>query len=100
MEVEVLDAQTTVVGAVVIVGAVAAEFGCAFWAQHVGRRAGSTDPVWYLLGMFFSLIGVAAAYGYAWARRAGRNGTLGASLAFVAGWAVFLGGVYVFLLRP
>ena len=56
--------------------------------------------MWYLLGMFFSLIGVATAYGYAWARRAGRNGTLGASLAFVAGWAAFLGGVYVFLLRP
>jgi hypothetical protein len=70
------------------------------WAARVGRRAGSDDPVWQLLGLFFSLIGVLAAYGYAWAHRAGRNATLGALLAFVAGWAVFLGGVYVFLLRP
>ena len=69
------------------------------WAARVGRRAGSDDPVWQLLGLFFSLIGVFAAYGYAWARRVGRNGTLGAVLAFVAGWVVFLGAVYVFLIR-
>jgi hypothetical protein len=92
--------QQTVTGAVVIVAFVAAEYGCSVWAARVGRRAGSDDPVWQLLGLFFSLIGVATAYGYAGARRAGRNGTLGAGLAFVAGWAVFLGGVYVFLLRP
>ena len=91
--------QQTVTGAVVIVAFVATEYGCSVWAARVGRRAGSDDPVWQLLGLFFSLIGVLAAYGYASARRAGRNGALGASLAFVAGWAVFLGGVYVFLLR-
>jgi hypothetical protein len=92
--------QQTVTGAVVIVAFVATEYGCSVWAARVARRAGSDDPVWQLLGLFFSLIGVATAYGYAWARRAGRNGTLGASLTFVAGWAVFLGGVYLFLLRP
>jgi hypothetical protein len=88
-----------VVGAVVIVGAVAAEFGCAFWADRIGRRAGSQDPVWWLLGLFFSVIGVFSAYGYAWARRAGRNGVVGAVLGFVSGWAVFIGGVWLLLLR-
>lgn len=77
----------------------AAEYGCSVWAARVGRRAGSVDPVWQLLGLFFSVIGVLAAYGYSWARRAGRNGTLGAVLAFLAGWAVFLGAAYVFLIR-
>ena len=77
----------------------AAEYGCSVWAARVGRRAGSDDPVWQLLGLFFSVIGVLTAYGYAWSRRAGRNGALGAALAFVAGWAVFLGGVYVLLIR-
>lgn len=77
----------------------AAEYGCSVWAARVGRRAGSDDPVWQLLGLFFSVIGVLTAYGYAWSRRAGRNGTLGAVLAFVAGWAVFVGGVYVLLIR-
>jgi hypothetical protein len=81
------------------VGAVAAEYVCAAWAARVGRRAGSADPVWRLLGVFFSLIGVLTAYGYAWARRGGLDGRLGAALAFVAGWAVFLAAVYVFLIR-
>jgi hypothetical protein len=84
---------------VVIVGAVAAEYGCAFWARRIGRRAGSEDPVWWLLGMFFSLIGVFTTFGYAWARRAGWSGAIGATVAFVAGWAVFLGGVWLLLLR-
>jgi hypothetical protein len=78
---------------------VAAEYGCSVWAARVGRRAGSDDPVWQLLGLFFSVIGVLAAYGYAWARRAGLSGTLGAVLAFAAGWAVFLGAVYLLLIR-
>jgi hypothetical protein len=84
---------------VVIAGAVAAEFGCAVWADRTGRRAGSQDPVWWLLGMFFSVIGVFSAYGYAWARRAGGNGVVGAVLGFVAGWTAFVGGVWLLLLR-
>jgi hypothetical protein len=95
----VLNAQQTLIGGALIVGFVAAEYGCSVWAARVGRRAGSDDPVWQLLGLFFSVIGVLTAYGYAWSRRAGRNGTLGAVLAFVAGWAVFVGGVYVLLIR-
>jgi hypothetical protein len=94
-----LTAQQTLIGAAVIVGFVAAEYGCSVWAARVGRRAGSEDPVWRLLGLSFSLIGVLTAYGYAWSRRGGWNATLGAALAFVAGWAVFLGAVYVFLIR-
>lgn len=77
----------------------AAEYGCSVWAARVGRRAGSDDPVWQLLGLFFSVIGVFTAYGYAWSRRAGWSGALGAALAFVAGWSAFLGGVYLVLIR-
>ena len=94
-----LDAQQTLIGAGVIVTVVAAEYVCAVWAARVGRRAGSDDPVWRLLGLFFSLIGVLAAYGFAWSRRRGWDGRVGAVLAFLVGWAVFLGGVYAFLIR-
>jgi hypothetical protein len=71
---------------VLVAGGIGSEYLMAWWASRVAERAGSTEPVWWILGLFFSWTAVTAAYSYAWARRRGRSGVVWACLGFLAGW--------------